>query len=606
MNKEQLYIDDMDSAEAGELVRLRDELSRMRQELERTRQEREHSLMEMREANERLVIASVRADELAERSEAARQRAEALATQLAASEATARMSEEQFRTLANTMPMLAWYADPDGQIAWFNERCYEYTGSNFEKLAGWSWESVLDPADLARVLEGWRSALGSGKPWEDTFRLRRHDGELRWFLSRAVPLRDAQGRVVRWFGSNVDVDAQKRADDRARAASRAKDEFLAILGHELRNPLAPILTALELVRGNAACTFPRELTVIERQVRHMVRLVDDLLDVSRITGGKVELALEVVELNDVVTRAIEMVSPLIEAKQHHLTVSVAASGLPVRGDPVRLSQVFSNLLTNAAKYTANHGSIEVAAARDGATVSLRIQDSGVGISEEMLPRVFQLFSQERQTLARSGGGLGLGLAIVQSLVEMHGGTVTARSDGLGKGSEFVVALRAHDPQLECAPRSLRADGLAADLDGASQNVLVVDDNADAAELVAEMLRAHGYVVSVAPDGPAALALVDRFAPDVALLDIGLPVMDGYELAQRLQARLAPRRVPLIAVTGYGRADDRRRAREAGFDLHLVKPVDFRRIQDAIGQVTGTAPSSTQRLAAGGVSPAAQG
>jgi PAS domain S-box-containing protein len=574
--------------EQDELARLRRELLRARQELEELRAEREQSLMQMCEVNERLVIASVQADELAERAQAGRQRAEALSTRLAANEAAARVSEGQFRTIANTVPMLAWYAHPSGEIAWFNDRCYEYTGGSFVELAGWKWESVLDPADAPRVLAGWRAALKSGKPWEDTFRLRRHDGELRWFLSRALPLHDADGRVVRWFGTNVDVDAQKRAEARSHAASRAKDEFLAILGHELRNPLAPILTALDLMKTGAASPFPRELMIIERQVRHMVRLVDDLLDVSRITGGKVELALEAVELTEVVDRAIEMVSPLIEAKAHHLSVNVATSGLTVTGDPVRLSQVVTNLLTNAAKYTPSHGAIDISAAREGAKVSLRIRDSGVGISAEMLPRVFELFSQERQTLARSGGGLGLGLAIVKSLVEMHGGTITARSEGPGKGSELVLELPAHDRERagDRAPAA-RLDRPGADVQTSAQNVLIVDDNGDAAEVVATLLRTHGYEVRVALDGPAALAIVDHFAPDVALLDIGLPVMDGYELAQRLQARFAPRRVSLIAITGYGREDDRRRAREAGFDLHLVKPVDFRRIQSAIGQVTAS-------------------
>jgi PAS domain S-box-containing protein len=575
------------SAEQEEIARLQGELLRLRQELEQTRAEREHSLLQMREVNERLVMASMRADELAESAEAGRQRAEGLAAQLAANEAAARASEGQFRTIANTVPMLAWYAHPDGEIAWFNDRCYEYTGAGFEELAGWRWESVLDPVDAARVVAGWQSALASGKPWEDTFRLRRQDGTLRWFLSRALPLEDAEGRVVRWFGTNVDVDAHKRAEDQYHAASRAKDEFLAILGHELRNPLAPILTALDLVRTRTPGAFPRELTVIERQVKHMVRLVDDLLDVSRIAGGKVDLELAPVELNDVVTRAMEMVSPLIEAKAHYVSVSVPESGLAVNGDPVRLAQVLANLLTNAAKYTPSGGSITVAAAREGATVSLRIRDSGVGISAEMLPQVFELFSQERQTLARSGGGLGLGLAIVQSLVEMHGGRVMARSEGLDKGSEFVLELPALGSKWEGkgAPTA-PIDGPAPELGRAFENVLVVDDNADAAEVVADLLRAHGYEVRLALDGPAALALVEHFAPDVALLDIGLPVMDGYELAQRLQERLAPRRVPLIAITGYGREGDRVRAREAGFDFHLVKPVDFTRIENAIGHVTG--------------------
>jgi PAS domain S-box-containing protein len=582
------------TGDQDELVRLRHDLLSTRQALDATRTERDHSFTLMRDVNERLVMASVRADELAERADAGRQRAEALAAQLAASEAAARLSEEQFRTIANTVPMLAWSATPDGDIAWFNDRWYEYTGTKLEDQAGRKWESVHDPEDLARVVARWRVALANGEPWEDTFRLRRHDGEFRWFLSRALPLRDVGLSVVRWFGTSVDIDAQKRAEDQARAASRAKDEFLAMLGHELRNPLAPILTALNLMRIRGAAAFAPELTIIERQVRHMVRLVDDLLDVSRIAGGKVELAFEPVDMAAVVTRAIEMASPLIEAKAHHLSVSLAAHGLLVKGDADRLSQVVTNLLTNAAKYTPDHGSIHVAAEREGATVTLRIRDNGIGITPEMLPRVFDLFAQELQAIDRSRGGLGLGLAIVRSLVAMHGGAVIARSDGLGKGSEFVLELPAHDPEetIDPAPAA-RGQAVAAETVEVSPNVLVVDDNGDAADLVAQVLRAHGYEVRLALDGPTALAIVDGFVPDVALLDIGLPGMDGYELAQRLRERLAPRRISLIAITGYGRDDDRRRTSEAGFDLHLVKPVDFSRIQEAIRQVTQTSVAPVQ-------------
>lgn len=579
-----------------ERAQLQDELTSARQGLEQTRAERERLLSQMREANENLVIASLHADELAERADEGRRRAETLAAQLAASEAIMRDSEDQFRTMANTVPMLAWSANADGSIAWFNDRWYEYTGKTFEDQVGWQWESVHDPADLPRVLAGWRVAIANGEPWEDTFRLRRHDGELRWFLARAMPLRDAgHHHTVRWFGTSVDIDAQKRAEVEVRAASRAKDEFLAILGHELRNPLAPILTALDLLKMNRAFSPPREVAIIERQVRHMVRLVDDLLDVSRITGGKVSLAFEPMELADVITHAVEMVSPLVEATEQKLSVSVAAAGLLVRGDPVRLSQIVTNVLTNAAKYTPSRGAIAVAAERQGSTVLLRIRDSGIGISSEMLPRVFSLFAQEHQPLDRARGGLGLGLAIVRSLVEMHGGRVSAHSDGLGKGSEFVIELPLHEPGEVSHPggeTDLQHPALVSgrqlaepDTLGEARSILVVDDNQDAAELLAEVLAAHGHEVRVALDGRAALALVDEFDPDVAVLDIGLPVMDGYELAHRLLERLAPRRPGLIALTGYGQDRDRRRARESGFDFHLVKPVDANHLQDAIGQVS---------------------
>ncbi|HSK04409.1 MAG TPA: ATP-binding protein [Kofleriaceae bacterium] len=492
-----------------------------------------------------------------------------------------RSSEELFRVLANNLPMLAWYASPDGHNPWYNQRWFDYTGLGPEEQVGWQWESALDPEDRERVVAKWQDALDRGEPWEDVFRLRRHDGELRWFLSRAFPLRDQSGRIVRWFGTNVDIDDQKRAEAQARAASRAKDEFLAMLGHELRNPLAPIMTALELMQMRDAATFARERKIIARQVTHLVRLVDDLLDVSRITGGKIELHREMVEIATVVSRAVETASPMFEKKSHHLVVNVPAHGLVVHADPTRLVQVVSNLLTNAAKFTPARGTIAIIGERREGAVTLRVSDTGIGISEDMLPHVFELFSQERQAADRSQGGLGLGLAIVRSLVAMHGGTVIARSEGIGAGSEFEIELPASPVELD-AGRVFHPDDAETGAAPGAAKILVVDDNRDVAELMLESLTVLGYEVRVAFDGPSALAIAGDFTPDVALLDIGLPVMDGLELAGRLRAMAAETR--FIAVTGYGQAVDRSRSREAGFSLHLVKPVDLTTLQAGIRQV----------------------
>jgi signal transduction histidine kinase/DNA-binding response OmpR family regulator len=366
------------------------------------------------------------------------------------------------------------------------------------------------------------------------------------------------------------ADAQAARAD-AESANRAKDEFLAMLGHELRNPLAPIQTALQLMRLRGDQSLSNERRVIERQVEHVVRLVDDLLDVSRITRGKVELKRVEVELADVIAKAIEIAGPLVEEHAHILSVDVPRTGLRVSADPVRMAQVFANLLTNAAKYTGERGAIAIRATRDGAEVVARVTDSGVGIDPEMLPRVFEVFVQERQSLDRAQGGLGLGLTIVRNLVALHGGSVSAHSEGRGRGSEFVVrlpaiggaAVAAAAPALEAAADALVADGL---------RILVVDDNVDAADLLAETLRATGHAAAVAYDGRSALAVAGTFAPDVALLDIGLPVMDGYELGGKL--REANPAIRVVALTGYGQDSDRRRSQAAGFDGHLVKPVEL--------------------------------
>lgn len=337
----------------------------------------------------------------------------------------------------------------------------------------------------------------------------------------------------------VEVTAQVRAlqeTERARlmaeTANRAKDEFLAMLGHELRNPLAPILTALQLMhlRGDDKAT--KERAVIERQVRHLMRLVDDLLDVSRIARGKIELNKEPVEIAEVIARAIETASPLLEEQQHDLQVNVPRSGLLVNGDVTRLAQVVMNLLTNAAKYTDARGHIAVTAQKRRDIVELSIRDNGISIAADMLSRVFELFSQERQALDRSQGGLGLGLTIVRSLVKLHDGTVQAFSDGPGRGSEFLIRL----PRAEtaAAPRA-RASKAKPKLQQRRRRILIVDDNVDAAHLIADALGAAGHDVEIAYDGPKALTVVRRFQPDVALLDLGLPVMDGYELAGHLRA-----------------------------------------------------------------------
>ncbi len=385
---------------------------------------------------------------------------------------------------------------------------------------------------------------------------------------------------------------EREARAEAEVANRSKDEFLAMLGHELRNPLAPIVTALQLMQLRGDETLYKERTIIERQVRHLVRLVDDLLDVSRITSGKIELKRERIEISEIVAKAIEMASPLIEQRRHNLKVDIPRSGLVVEVDAVRMAQVAANLLNNAAKYTEPHGTITLQAAKEGPegqAIALRVRDTGIGLSPEMLPRVFDLFAQERQAIDRAQGGLGLGLAIVRTLVELHGGTVEARSEGYGKGSEFTVRLiaaRAGDqPSPAGAPWAAREVAARPN----ALRVLVVDDNLDAAELLAESVRIMGHIPQMAHDGPAGLRIGAEFRPDVALLDIGLPVMDGYELARHLRALPGLELVRLIAVTGYSQEADRRQSAAAGFEGHLVKPIQLEQLQaglDLLKEVPG--------------------
>lgn len=362
----------------------------------------------------------------------------------------------------------------------------------------------------------------------------------------------------------------------AEAANLAKDEFLAMLGHELRNPLAPIQTALQLMRLRGDLVFQRERTVIERQVKHLTRLVDDLLDVARITRGQVELKPELVELSDIVVRATEIAAPLLEQRAHQLTTRVSPTGLTVHGDVARLTQVVCNLLTNAAKYTPPGGRITISAAREGQEIELRVVDSGIGMSEALLRRAFDAFAQGGQGSDRASGGLGLGLTIVRSLVERHGGRVSARSDGENRGSELVVTLpsaEAHTFATEKLITPLPRAAASGDM-----RVLIVDDNEDAADMLAEMLDAQGCHVKVAYDALAALRIAAEQAFDIGLLDIGLPVMDGYELAGKLRELRHLQNLSLVAVTGYGQAADRERAMAAGFVEHLVKPLDFGQLQ----------------------------
>ncbi|HEX5661455.1 MAG TPA: ATP-binding protein [Polyangiales bacterium] len=475
-------------------------------------------------------------------------------------------------------------------------------------LANRSYKQMVNKEDLVghTVTEVWPEIIDSpllavfdrvyttGEPYVTeefaTYLDRDGDGiaEECFFRFNLVATRDPAGHITGWTCTAAEITGAVRARreaQHARAlaeqANRAKDEFLAMLGHELRNPLAPITTSLYLMEKQGGERFASERAIIQRQVDHLVRLVDDLLDVARVTGGKVRLQKRALELSTVVREAVEQVSSVLRERAQRLSVYVPERGLMVHGDLERLAQVVSNLLTNAAKYSHDGAEITVDARGEGGRAELTVRDLGIGIPEEMMPRLFDLFVQERQALDRARGGLGLGLAIVRGIVAAHEGSVRAHSDGPGRGSAFVVELPlATGAELEVSPPRAPAAVSPAPAPGPAR-ILIVDDNRDAAVTLAQVLRGLGQEVEVVFDGEAALAAARTFRPALALLDIGLPGLDGYTLAGRLRAQQAPGRVRLVAVTGYGQAGDRERAFAAGFDAHVVKPLRVETIESML-------------------------
>jgi len=399
------------------------------------------------------------------------------------------------------------------------------------------------------------------------------------------PIRDAGGAVSGIFVEGSDVTARKLVEDELRAANRQKDQFLAMLAHELRNPLAPIMTAAQLLKLGRldAGSVANASEIIVRQAEHMTDLVNDLLDVSRVTRGLVTLEKDELDLNVIVSAAVEQVRPLIDARRHALTLQLSGQPAHVIGDRTRLVQVISNILNNATKYTAPGGRIVLAVTVEDGRATVAVRDNGVGIAPEVLPYIFDLFTQAERTPDRSQGGLGIGLALVKSLVALHGGSVHARSEGLGQGSEFSICL----PAAARAPAEAHDAGAANDAcvapDNGNLRVLVVDDNADAAQMLAALLEVQGHAVSVEYDARGALARARSEHPDVLLLDIGLPDMDGYELARRLRAQPENAGATLVALTGYGQNQDRAAARQAGFDHYLVKPADLNEVNDVLAQ-----------------------
>lgn len=488
--------------------------------------------------------------------------------------------EERLRLALQAANLGTWEHTPGTHALHWDARAKAIFGFGVDDTLDFeTYVAAIHPDDLAGVYAGIAKATdpqGNGQCTLE-YRIRTREGRERWV--------EAHGRCVfadgvpqRINGTLLDITERKQAEETVRETARRKDEFLAVLGHELRNPLAPIRTALDLMAASYPEYAVREREVIDRQLRHVTRLVDDLLDLARVTSGSLNLKREPTELALAVQRAVEIASPLFEAKRHRLTLSVPPA-LKVLIDPIRFSQIVANLLANAAKFTAEAGSVSVSAFERGSQVVIDVADNGVGIEADQLERIFEPFVQAPSADRPSNGGLGLGLSLVRDLVRLHGGSVEAFSAGLGQGSRFSISV----PLALEMPVSARETRVEASRLASARRILLVDDNEDAAEMLSLMLTELGHTVRVANDGVSAIALARSFDPEVAVLDIGLPIMDGFELAGRLREGREGRERPLhlIAVTGYGQPEDRKRTTAAGFAHHLVKPVGIADLEAAL-------------------------
>jgi PAS domain S-box-containing protein len=483
-----------------------------------------------------------------------------------------RESEERFRLLIENVTDYAIYMlDPSGNVVSWNRGAERIKGYKPSEIIGRNFSTFFTPPDIEKRApeEELAEALQRGSLQREGWRVRK-DGSQFWADVTLTALFDTSGQH-RGFAKITRDLTQRRQVEELEQSSRRINEFLAMLAHELRNPLAPIRNAISVMQLSKAQdgTVNWARDVIDRQVTHMTRLVDDLLDISRITSGKIALRCHPVDLNEVVLRAVEVARPLIDSRQHSLVVRTHEKPVIVDGDTTRLAQVIVNLLNNAAKYTPEHGEISLTVTRNDHDAMIRVRDNGLGISPSLLPKVFDLFAQGERSLARSEGGLGIGLTLARRIAEMHQGTIKAASKGPNRGSEFVVRL-----PLAGGVTSKHRDGSvdSGTIAGVCR-VLVVDDNDDSAQTMAMMLELGGHTSKVAHDGPTALQVALEFLPHVILLDIGLPGMDGFEVARNIRDRPELSDTMLVAMTGYGQEEDRRRTAQAGFAHHLVKPID---------------------------------
>jgi len=496
----------------------------------------------------------------------------ALAVQRKRAEDSRHESEALFRTLAESAPVMIWISGPDSSYSYFNRPWLRFTGRTLEQEID-NWALGVHPDDLQVCMDTYNVSVGSHLPFEREYRLRRHDGEYRWVLDHGIPRVTPGNIFIGYIGSCIDITDRKRAEDALKDADRRKDEFLAALAHELRNPLAPLRNGLEIMKLSADHydSVASARSMMERQLEQLLKLIDDLMDVSRISQGKIVLHKERVELTEVIGSAREVCEDLIRQAGHELIVMLPDEPVFVDGDKVRLTQILSNLLCNAAKYTERGGRIWLRVERHETRIRVSVRDSGIGISESMLPKIFDLFTQVDGSLEKTHGGLGIGLTIAERLVAMHAGTLTASSEGIGKGSEFVFSL----------PAALSTRGTMQQLSEdesttvGRKRILIADDNDDVASSLAVMLKIMGHEVRTANDGREAVEISREFHPDLILLDIGMPGLNGYDacIQIREQRWSQTHKTIIAALTGWGQEEARQRSEAAGFDHYFVKPID---------------------------------
>lgn len=511
-----------------------------------------------------------------------------------------RDSEARLRFMAESMPQKIFTATAKGEVDYFNQQWMEFTGLSFEQIRDWGWTQFIHPDDVEENVSRWQRSINTGERFELEHRFRRADGAYRWHLSRAHPMRDAHGNVLMWIGSNTDIDDVKRVEEEkarllgeAQDANRLKDEFLATMSHELRTPLTAILGWAHLLQARAldAEGAASAVEIIERNARSQVRLIDDLLDLSRIITGKLRLDVRPVVLTSVVEAAADSMRPTAETKEIRLQVLLDPQAGPVSGDPDRLQQVIWNLLSNAIKFTPKGGRVQVRLERVHSHVEIIVSDTGQGISAEFLPHVFDRFRQADASNTRSHGGLGLGLAIVHQLVELHGGTIHVKSPGEGQGTTFTVTLpltvvHQRERSPESPPQATSAeqrvphqagDAVAFECPAAlgGLRVLVVDDEKDARDLIKAVLEQCDSIVLTASSAREGLDTLLRLQPDILISDIGMPGEDGYSLIEKVRALPQEQggRIPAVALTAYARAEDRIKVLAAGFQVHAPKPIE---------------------------------
>ncbi len=506
-----------------------------------------------------------------------------------------RHSEARFRAAVGAVSSLIWTNDAEGRMVGEQSGWGNFTGQSQAEYQGYGWSRAVHSEDAQPTIDAWNHAVSEQRIFVFEHRVRRHDGEWRLCSIRAVPLMNDSGKVREWVGVHTDITERKQLEEGLRHlaadlsdANRRKDEFLATLAHELRNPLAPIRNGLQILQmpENTPIRAEKVLAMMERQLTQMVRLVDDLLDVSRISRGKVELRKERIDLATVVQNAVETSLPLIEQQGHSLTVTLPPDPVYLDADATRLAQVFLNLLNNAAKYSERGGQIWLTAEQQREEVIVSVKDTGIGISAAHLPRIFEIFAQVSTALEKSQGGLGIGLSLVKGLVELQGGTIEAHSDGLGKGSEFIVRLPTWSGTTLPVPFVNRT-GKVEPASHPTCRILVVDDNEDATVSLAMMLEIMGHEVYTAHDGETGVKLAKKWQPDIILMDLGMPRMNGYEAARHIRQETWGTRIILVALTGWGADDDRRKTQDAGFDRHLVKPVEPNALMQLLAELQYT-------------------